>query len=244
MSSVRSPHVVFFYGACVAPVLCMTLEFCHKGSLHDCLNSPIEVINWPRILKVMESAAKGINCLHCWKPQIVHRDLKSLNLLVDENWNVKVGDFGLSRFTSGAQLSTLGKLRGTYAYCAPEIYFGKAFSPKSDIYSMGVIFWELVVRCIKGSYEQPYSEFPNLMFPFQIIIQTAKNNLRPSLPENCPEFVDKLIKRSWHSDVEQRPATQEFIDEMRGMLNEYKDNKEAWDKVVAPFFIVKDEKDS
>jgi len=82
----------------------------------------------------------------------------------------------------------LGKLRGTYAYCAPEIYFGKAFSPKSDIYSMGVIFWELVVRCIKGSYEQPYSEFPNLMFPFQIIIQTAKNNLRPSLPEKLPRI--------------------------------------------------------
>merc|ERR1712054_697262 len=101
------------YGACIKPSLCMVLEYCSRGSLFDCLNRVEEDITWSRVLKIASDMLKGINCLHSWKPQIVHRDLKSLNLLVDENWTVKVCDFGLSRFTE-TNAATLNKLRGTY----------------------------------------------------------------------------------------------------------------------------------
>lgn len=60
---------------------------------------------------------------------------------LDADWNVKLADFGLSRHTSNSNNSTLSKLRGTLAYCAPEVFQGEKFSTSSDIYSLGIIFW-------------------------------------------------------------------------------------------------------
>ena len=80
-SSLRSPQIVYFYGACIKPSLCMVLEYCSRGSLFDCLNRVEEDITWSRVLKIASDMLKGINCLHSWKPQIVHRDLKPENMI-------------------------------------------------------------------------------------------------------------------------------------------------------------------
>lgn len=160
MSSLRSPHVVYFYGTVLVPKICIITEFCSRGSLcHALQEENTSLLDWPRIFKLCIETARGINCLHGWRPQIVHRDLKTLNLLLDDNWTVKVADFGmtrkdkkitlfshlcflsigLSRFLSDRKQSTLGKLRGTYAYTAPEIYFGEQYTAQSDVYSMGMV---------------------------------------------------------------------------------------------------------
>jgi len=236
MSTIRSPHVVFFYGATLKPMLAIVLELCHKGSLYDTMNADSErdSFTWQRALKCTEGSLKGIACLHGWKPTIVHRDLKSLNLLVDDNWNVKVGDFGLSR-TTMASLSTLGKLRGTYSNCAPEVYFGQAFTPKADVYSMAIVCWELLMRCVTRQYQQPYSEYPQLMFPFQIIIQTAKAGVRPVLPLALMpgELVD-LLQRAWHREPAERPTAIEFLERVRQLLRDYEQHRAAWDRLIAP----------
>lgn len=236
MSALRSPHVVFFYGACMQPSMCMVLEFCHKGALYDVLNDMNEDITWDKVLKAAADTVRGLACLHNWKPQIVHRDLKSLNLLVDANWSVKVSDFGTSRFTSGenADLSTLGKLRGTYAYCAPEVYFGKNFTTKADIFSLGVILWEMAFRCLNGTYEQPYAEYKQIVFDFQIIIQSAKMDKRPTIPSNCPEEFAALIRRCWDKDPDVRPDTPEVIELIRELEQTYAANKADWDARRTP----------
>lgn len=236
MSNLRSPHVVFFYGATTQPSLCMVLEFCHKGALYDVLADLREDISWSKVLKAALDTTKGLLCLHNWKPQIVHRDMKSLNLLVDENWVVKVSDFGTSRFTSGdgVDTKTLSKLRGTYAYCAPEVYFGKDYTPKSDIYSLGIILWEMAFRCITGTYGQPFSEFKQIVFDFQIIVQSAKKDVRPTIPPNCPAPYASLINRCWHKEPDQRPTTEETFAELRRLQGVYSDNKGAWDGVRTP----------
>jgi serine/threonine protein kinase len=84
-SALRSPHVVFFFGACFEPSMYIVLEFCHKGTLSDVLMDTNEDWTWPRALRAMIDATKGLLCLHGWKPPIVHRDLKTLNLLVRTN---------------------------------------------------------------------------------------------------------------------------------------------------------------
>ncbi|KAL6060669.1 putative serine/threonine-protein kinase/receptor [Balamuthia mandrillaris] len=236
MGSLRSTDVVYFYGTCLEPKICIVMEYCARGSLYHVLSSKNTSIDWPLLFHIADGMMRGINCLHSWKPQIVHRDLKSLNLLVDDNWNVKVCDFGLSRYTDQGNLSTLGKLRGTFAYCAPEVYFGERFSAKSDIYSVGVILWELMVKCIKGEYDRPYGEYKHLVFDFQIIIQTAKKGLRPTIPPNCPPSYADLIRRCWDAEPDNRPDCLQVAEGLVALRQEYEGNKEAWDVLRAvPF---------
>eukprot|EP01094_Clydonella_sp_ATCC50884_P017540 TRINITY_DN306_c7_g1_i1.p1 TRINITY_DN306_c7_g1~~TRINITY_DN306_c7_g1_i1.p1 ORF type:complete len:836 (-),score=304.65 TRINITY_DN306_c7_g1_i1:349-2856(-) len=238
MSSLRSPHVVFFYGACIQPSLCMVLEFCHRGSLHDVLSDLQEDITWARVLRAAVDTMKGLTCLHYWKPVIVHRDLKTLNLLVDENYLVKVSDFGLSRFSSGGEADknqeTLGKLRGTYAYCAPEVYFGQLYSPAADIFSMGVILWEMAYRCIYREYQQPYAEYKNIVFDFQIIIQTAKKGVRPTIPPGTPATYRKLIEQCWDEEPKNRPETSDLMMSVQELVKEYEADPAAWDAAIVP----------
>lgn len=150
---------------------------------------------------------------------------------MDENWCVKVSDFGTSRFTEGdkANMSTLSKLRGTYAYCPPEVYFGKDFTPKSDIFSFGIILWEMAYRCLTGKYAQPFSEFTQIVFDFQIIIQSAKKDLRPTIPESCPQPYRDLIEICWHKSPTDRPTTKEVYDQLISIEQIYLANKQDWE---------------
>lgn len=114
---------------------------------------------WSRLLSFARDMAEGISVLHNLDPEpIIHRDLKSLNLLVPicrsfccltslkvtKDWRVKVCDFGLSRSVNKGNLETFKKLRGTFAYCAPEVFKGESCTAKSDIFSMGIVIWELM----------------------------------------------------------------------------------------------------
>jgi len=211
----------------------MVLEYCAKGSLFTVLSDLSLTFDWSLFLKVALDTIKGILALHSWKPPIVHRDMKSLNLLVDENWGVKVSDFGLSRFTGQTQnQSTLSKLRGTYAYTAPEIYFGKHYTAKSDIFAYGIILWEMAKRTISGYYEQPYSEYPHLVYDFQIIIQVAKSELRPTIPENCPPHLVAVIKGCWNADPEKRPDAGQLLKAVSALDIEYNRDPKEWDSVI------------
>jgi len=230
MSAIRSPTVVYFYGAVLEPKLCMVMEFCSRGSLYHVLQNDKYDIGWDKTFRFALETVKGIETLHTWDPSIVHRDLKSLNLLVNEKWEVKVCDFGLSRFNTGSNLETLGKMRGTFAYCAPEVYFGEQFSTKSDVYSIGMVLWELVVRCITGRYERPFAEFKNLQFDFQIIIQTAKKGLRPTIPPTCPPGFSQLIRECFDHSTEKRPSCAEILQKLAVLQTDWQQNTEAWEK--------------
>jgi len=121
------------------------------------------------------------------------------------------------------------KMRGTFAYCAPEVYFGEQFSTKSDVYSLGIVFWELVTRCIMGHYERPFAEFKNLQFDFQIIIQTAKKGLRPTIPESCPEGWKTLMKDCVDPSADKRPSCKEILVKLEELEKEWKANEAQWE---------------
>ncbi|XP_010259069.1 PREDICTED: serine/threonine-protein kinase EDR1 isoform X2 [Nelumbo nucifera] len=107
MRRLRHPNVVLFMGAVTRPPnLSIVTEFLPRGSLYRILHRPNCQIDEKRRIKMALDVAKGMNCLHTSTPTIVHRDLKSPNLLVDKNWNVKVSDFGLSRLKHNTFLSS------------------------------------------------------------------------------------------------------------------------------------------
>jgi hypothetical protein len=93
LSALRSPYVVLFYGASINDAtskLSMVFEFCPNGSLQGVMKSPDVVWDWDRFFRCSIQAVLGVASLHCWKPRILHRDVKSLNFLVDAFWNIKV----------------------------------------------------------------------------------------------------------------------------------------------------------
>ncbi|MQL73837.1 hypothetical protein Taro_006222 [Colocasia esculenta] len=146
MKRVRHPNVVLFMGAVTKrPHLSIVTEYLPRGSLYRLINraSAGEVLDKRRRLRMALDVAKGVNYLHCLNPPIVHWDLKTPNLLVDKNWAVKVCDFGLSRFKANTFISSKS-VAGTPEWMAPEFLRGEPTNEKSDVFSFGVILWELV----------------------------------------------------------------------------------------------------
>lgn len=226
ISQFRSPYAVFFFGACIEPIPVMVLGFCRKGSLFHVLNNPNENITWDLVLKICLQTMRGLDSLHNWRPQIVHRDLKSRNILVEDDWNTKLCDFGESRYTQGTNLETLCKVRGTYAYIAPEVYFGQSFTPKSDVYAFGIILWELCNRFIKGKYEAPFSEYKSLIYDFQIIVQASRKGLRPSIDPKVPQALQNVIRACWDHEPENRPETSSILHFFEEIIAE--PNQKKW----------------
>lgn len=122
MRSVRSPYVAYLYGIVLDPTICIVMKYFSNGSLYHVLERNFNM-NWELVLKISLEIAHCVNCLHSWKPQIIHGDLKTLNLLVDDDWKIRISDFGLSTFISNNIQSTLGKLKGTFAYCKLLFFF-------------------------------------------------------------------------------------------------------------------------
>jgi len=154
---------------------------------------------------------QGLHVLHQWTPVVLHRDLKSLNFLVTDDWKIKICDFGSSREETQENKSTLAKMRGTFAYGPPEVYLGNPYTAKSDIYSLGIVFWELLCRNVKGKYERPYAEHKNLVAGFQVILKVARQGLRPAIPPDAPpKFVDTIVQ-CWTAEPYKRPTTELLI---------------------------------
>eukprot|EP01113_Clastostelium_recurvatum_P046561 TRINITY_DN817_c0_g1_i3.p1 TRINITY_DN817_c0_g1~~TRINITY_DN817_c0_g1_i3.p1 ORF type:complete len:1173 (+),score=313.58 TRINITY_DN817_c0_g1_i3:233-3751(+) len=229
MALAHSAHLVRFYGISLDKRLSMVIEYCENGSLYTALNSKKLDVDWRLAFKWMHQMLQGVNHLHNMVPALVHRDLKSHNLLLDGSWNVKVADFGLSRAMTMTNASSLGVLRGTMAYCAPEIYEGILFSDRSDVFSIGVVMWEILTRVISGEYHRPYENRPEIKHDFQIIIQTAKEGMRPEIhPDTPPGFVE-LLRQCWEHVPEKRPSCQELLDALTALRVQYMATPHLWE---------------
>eukprot|EP01114_Cavostelium_apophysatum_P012738 TRINITY_DN291_c0_g1_i2.p1 TRINITY_DN291_c0_g1~~TRINITY_DN291_c0_g1_i2.p1 ORF type:complete len:628 (+),score=196.21 TRINITY_DN291_c0_g1_i2:111-1886(+) len=224
------PYIVRFFGLVEAPKLAIVMELCSRGSLYHVMNNIIYDIGWDRIFKVAIEIFQSVAFLHAHTPQIVHRDLKSLNLLVTENFDIKLCDFGTSRFKTALNMDTMRKLRGTAVWNPPEILREYEYTALSDVYSIGIILWELNYRCINGRYQRPFAEFKDLMFDYQILVSASKGQ-RPSLPPTTPAQLQHLIKSCWNSEHTQRPSSQEVLDVLTGMQRDYERDPRAWDSL-------------
>jgi len=231
ISQIRDPNIVLFYGFILEPKFCIVMELCENGSLYHYLKMKPD-ITWDKVFKWSTEATRGLNILHLWKPAIVHRDLKSLNLLLDKELNIKVCDFGLSRYFAGEDFSdpdqTLQKLRGTYAYTAPEMYYSKHYTPKSDIYSLGIIIWEIIMCLLTGKHQKPYSEYTDIKHDYQIIFQVAQIKKRPSISPLCPKPFEEIIEQCWAQDSNSRPTAAGLLESLRDARKIYKKRKTRW----------------
>eukprot|EP01117_Protostelium_nocturnum_P011928 TRINITY_DN4362_c0_g1_i1.p1 TRINITY_DN4362_c0_g1~~TRINITY_DN4362_c0_g1_i1.p1 ORF type:complete len:855 (+),score=237.93 TRINITY_DN4362_c0_g1_i1:325-2889(+) len=213
--------------------LAIVMEFASRGSLFHVLNSELYEIGWDRIFAITIDMVKGINYLHERKPDpIVHRDLKSLNILVTDNWDIKICDFGLARLKNGVNQETLRKLRSTPAWSPPELLDEVEYTTKSDVYSIGIIMWEVIYRCIKGKYERPFFEFKEITQDYQLLMQTHNNSKRPTIPPSCPETMASLCNQCWDNDPSKRPNCEELLESLLQIQLVYEENKNEWDRTI------------
>lgn len=137
MEALRHPNIVMFLGACTkAPNFAIVLEYCEGGTLWSILQKSGE-LGWEERRNLALDTARGMNYLHERQVPILHRDLKSLNLLLDHSKRVRLADFG---WTKSLQNYMTGKI-GTYQWMAPEVISAFQYTEKADVYSFGIILW-------------------------------------------------------------------------------------------------------
>ena len=209
-------NVVGFIGAITEPSnLSIITEFAARGSLADILIDGTVPLTFSARLRIALDAARGMHYLHTSNPVILHRDLKTDNLLVTDGFVIKVADFGLTRFLSeGKQMTQVG----TPMWMAPEIIQGRQYTQKADVYAFGIILWEVLTRL------EPYEDKE----PMQIVLEVVNCQLRPHLP---PELGSSplvpLMVECWQQDPAMRPSFQQVVKRLEGILEEVEEGGEG-----------------
>ncbi|KAF5817327.1 putative protein kinase TKL-Pl-4 family [Helianthus annuus] len=198
------PNIITFFAACKKPpVFCIINEYLCGGSLRAFLHQQEPYsLNPNLVLKLAIDIARGMQYLH--SQGIIHRDLKSENLLLGENMRVKVADFGISCLES--QCGNAKGFTGTYRWMAPEMIKEKKHTKKIDVYSFAIVMWELLTALT------PFDD----MTPEQAAFAVCQKNARPPLPASCPWAFRELINRCWSTNPDKRPGFDEIVEVLEG----------------------------
>lgn len=201
LSRLRHPNVILFLGACTRPPrLSMITEYMEIGSLYYLihLSGQKKKLSWRRRIKMLRDICRGLMCIHRMK--IVHRDIKSANCLVNKHWTVKICDFGLSRVMTDTPLRDSSSA-GTPEWMAPELIRNEPFTEKCDIFSFGMIMWELC------TLNRPWEGVP----PERVVYAVAHEGSRLDIPEGP---LGMLIADCW-AEPHQRPSCEDILSRLQ-----------------------------
>ena len=197
----RHTNIITLYGVCIEPMkYALVMEFMARGSLYDVLKNP-EELPWSLRLNMSLDMISGLLYLHT--QDIIHRDLKSLNILVDDHMRAKIADFGLAKIklTTATMTKSAG---GTPHWMAPELFDSTVSSKATDVYAAGIVLWEVAAR--KLPYEGKNAS--------QIMRTVDKGN-RETIPEGTPPQFGVLISRCWAQRAYDRPLIDVVAREIR-----------------------------
>eukprot|EP00741_Cyanophora_paradoxa_P015083 tig00020848_g14554.t1 len=213
LGKLRHPNILLYLGAStIEPHLAIVTEFMDGGSMHDLVhpNGGSKRLPTPTVIKACSQVAKGLNYLHLSKPKIVHRDMKLMNILVDEFGNAKVADFGLACVKPDA--SQLQEQVGTPVYMAPEVFKGKAYDEKTDVYAFGICMWEMV------SSDLPFIEWCT---SYDTLKNAVIEGFRPQMPDNVDSGLSSLIQSCWAPDPRNRPSMSDVVKKLMELEKKY-----------------------
>ncbi|CAL0310207.1 unnamed protein product [Lupinus luteus] len=190
-------NVVKFIAACKDNNgYCVLTEYASGGSLRSYLNKlKSKPMPLKKILGFSLDIARGMEYIH--SQGIVHRDLKPDNVLVGEDYRLKIADFGIACDAS----KKCDSWSGTYRWMAPEMIKKKQYGRKVDVYSFGLMLWEMVTGIL------PYKG----MTPVQVAFAVSDKNSRPEIPSNCPNVIGNLIQQCWDMKPEKRPEFWQIV---------------------------------
>lgn len=222
LAAITHPNLVKFFGVAFKdkPFRIVT-EFCHGGTCFDLIHNSSFLLSWCQKMKICIDTACGMHYLHAFKPQIIHRDLKSLNLLLEKHVKspkhiptVKVSDFGLSRMKEpGLAWGKMTAQVGTLHWMAPEVFAGSNYDESCDVYSYAMVMYEAVCQ------EVPFEDID----PGLIGAKTVRG-VRPNLcraPKGFPGKLRELMCNCWAQDPAGRPC---FLEALQALIEIDKEN--------------------
>ncbi|XWS76977.1 hypothetical protein CRYUN_Cryun01aG0224600 [Craigia yunnanensis] len=186
---VRHKNLVRLHGYCVEGAYRMLVyEYVDNGNLERWLHGDVgdvSPLTWDIRMNIILGTAKGLAYLHeGLEPKVVHRDVKSSNILLDCQWNPKVSDFGLAKLLCSERSYLTTRVMGTFGYVAPEYACTGMLNEKSDVYSFGILIMEIISGRSPVDYSRPQGEV-NLVEWLKTMVGNRKSEevVDPKLPE-------------------------------------------------------------
>ncbi|CAK6954178.1 mitogen-activated protein kinase kinase kinase 20 isoform X1 [Scomber scombrus] len=227
LSVLSHRNIIQFYGAVVdAPNYGIVTEYASGGSLYDYLSSDnSEEMDMGQIMTWAAEIARGMHYLHSEAPvKVIHRDLKSRNVVLAADRVLKICDFGASKFLTH---TTHMSLVGTFPWMAPEVIQSLPVSETCDTFSYGVVLWEMLTR------EIPFKGLEGLQVAWLVV----EKNERLTIPSGCPASFAELMRKCWAVEPKERPMFKQILSTLESMskdtqlpeqCNSFLHNKAEW----------------
>ncbi|XP_022138142.1 serine/threonine-protein kinase STY17-like [Momordica charantia] len=182
-----------------ARACCVVVEYLAGGTLKQYLiRNRRKKLAFKAVIQIALDLSRGLSYLHSKK--IVHRDVKTENMLLDVHRTLKIADFGVARVEAQNPRDMTGET-GTLGYMAPEVLDGKPYNRRCDVYSFGICLWE--IYCC----DMPY---PDLSFA-DVSSAVVRQNLRPEIPKCCPSSLANVMRKCWDGNPAKRPEMDEVV---------------------------------
>jgi serine/threonine protein kinase len=225
MIKCRHPNLVLFMGAVTKlPPLRMICEYCEGGTVFDLVhNRPDIELSLKQKIKILVDTAKGLNYLHACNPVIIHRDVKSLNLLLSDRVEdeidtpiVKVADFGMSKIQQSTTQDQTANA-GSFHWMPPEVLGGRQYDEKVDCYSFAIVMYEVIFRKV------PFSDTGLDAMGVALAVHKGRRpDLNAAPHDNIPIELITLMQSAWSQNAQQRPTMAQILEKLKAVKSQIK----------------------
>ncbi|KAK4793772.1 hypothetical protein SAY86_024207 [Trapa natans] len=193
LATLKHPNIVRFIGACSKPVVwCIVTEYAKGGSVRNFLSRrQSRAVPLRLAVKQALDVARGMAYVHGLG--FIHRDLKSDNLLINSDKTIKIADFGVARIE--VQPEGMTPETGTYRWMAPEMIQHRPYTQKVDVYSFGIVLWELITGML------PFQNMTAVQAAFAVV----NRGVRPIIPSDCLPILGEIMTQCWDQNPDLRP---------------------------------------
>jgi serine/threonine protein kinase len=232
LSLLRHVHLVSLIGFCNEEgEMILVYDYMTKGTLrHHLYETPNHPLSWNQRLKICIGAASGLDYLHTGvKPPVIHRDVKTTNILLDEKWVAKISDFGLSK-TGQDNTAVSTFVKGTWGYLDPDYARSRQLTERSDVYSFGVVLFE--VLCARKALDKKIeteqwhlASWARKCIDKKTISGIIDPYLKGKIAPECFKVYVAVAESCVHDQTIQRPAMKDVMEKLKFALElqEYAD---------------------